>query len=135
MSSPPLPLTTPALRVLFVDDNALVRESMRECIEVLGHQVVDVASAEEALVRLSQQGFDVLLSDLNLPGLSGIELARKVAEQHPTVHTLLSSGVGGSLDLARYGIRAGWLPKPLSMDTLEQALRDIARHGGPSAAA
>src|SRR4051812_17515012 len=71
------------LRILFVDDNHLVREAMRDCLALLGHEVAEAASAEDALQQLTGHEFDVLMSDLNLPGLSGLELARRVARTHP----------------------------------------------------
>lgn len=72
-----------SLKVLVVDDQQTMRGLARQCLKRLG--VVDVslaATGEQALEAMTGKKFDVVISDLNMPGLSGVELARKIKE-HP----------------------------------------------------
>jgi CheY-like chemotaxis protein len=66
-------------RILVVDDDPDNREIVREVLEGAGHEVVTVGSAEEALEQLDRKEFDVVLSDIDLPGMSGIALAKELA--------------------------------------------------------
>ena len=72
-----------SLKVLVVDDQQTMRGLARQCLKRLG--VVDVtlaAAGEQALEAMTTKKFDVVISDLNMPGLSGVELARKI-KAHP----------------------------------------------------
>ncbi len=92
--APAPPATTPAagLRVLFVEDDPTLRMLTGEVMLELGHEVVLSESAEEALAQLERERFDVLLTDVGLHGMSGIELARRAREQHPGVSVVIASG-------------------------------------------
>ena len=77
-----------SLKVLVVDDQQTMRGLARQCLKRLG--VVDVslaATGEQALEAMMGKKFDVVISDLNMPGLSGVELARKIKE-HPVFRTI-----------------------------------------------
>ena len=65
-------------RLLIVDDEAVVRDSLREWFAEDGYPVFAVASAREALEKLAQEAIDVLLVDIRMPGMDGLELQRKV---------------------------------------------------------
>ncbi len=91
---PPLPADDmAATRVVIVDDHALVREGTLQLleqdpgIEVVGH----AGTAEEGLSLLDQLGPDVAIVDINLPGMSGLDLARKAGERHRNVRILIVS--------------------------------------------
>lgn len=74
-----------SLKVLVVDDQQTMRGLARQCLKRLG--VVDVAlaaTADAAMDALNQKKFDVVISDLNMPGMSGVELAAKI-KQHPVL--------------------------------------------------
>lgn len=109
-----------ALRILLVEDSPDTLHATTDLLEMLGHQVTPVASAEEALQALAQDSFDVMCSDIELPGMSGRELARRVRRDYPQVGIVFASG---------YGTRAGTsqvdaviLPKPYQVADLENAL-------------
>jgi CheY-like chemotaxis protein len=80
------------LTVLLVEDNDHVREFARHLLDELGYRVVTAASAEEALERLGTEPVDLLFSDVVMPGLSGVELARLARERDPALPVLLASG-------------------------------------------
>ena len=76
------------LKVLVVDDQQTMRGLARQCLKRLG--VVDVAlaaTADAALEALMAKKFDVVISDLNMPGLSGLDLAKKIKE-HPVLNRI-----------------------------------------------
>jgi signal transduction histidine kinase/DNA-binding response OmpR family regulator len=85
--------------VLLVEDDAPSREAMRDLIEVMGLRCCAAGSAEEALTRAAAQRYDVLLSDLTLPGMAGDQLALALRRTQPHVHVFLMSGYGQCADV------------------------------------
>ena len=69
-------------RVLVVDDFRQARESIADALRSAGHQVECVASGSEALVQLASESFDVIVTDLQMPGMSGLEFIRHL-ERRP----------------------------------------------------
>ncbi|CAN7219786.1 response regulator [Caballeronia sp. LjRoot29] len=112
------------LRVLIVEDDANTREATRELLELLDANVVSVDSAQAALDVIAQQLFDVLLTDVRMPGMSGLDLARAMQRVQPRVRVVLASGYGTSLaaELGDELSGATLLPKPFNFDELEQAV-------------
>jgi two-component system response regulator (stage 0 sporulation protein F) len=82
-------------RLLIVDDNREVRTALREAVETLGpdFEVMDVPSGEEALLELSSNDFDLLVMDVRLPGMDGLELLRRVKENQPDIKNILMTGL------------------------------------------
>jgi len=117
----PVPAAAPVagggLRVLLVEDEAEIRDNTRDMIEFLGHEVVAVATAEEAMQRLSLD-FDLLLTDVQLPGIHGNDLAQLAKAQFPHMKVLLASGFGSVQPMA--GVET--LPKPYTLEDLRAAL-------------
>ena len=111
-------------RILIVDDTRFDREIEREAIEGLG-AIEQAASAEEALERLRTESFDLLLTDLHLPGLSGIDLLTRVRAEHPETDVILVTA-HASVDSAVQALRMGaadYLNKPLRGDELTLVVR------------
>jgi len=111
-----------ALRILVVEDNADARDMLCELLGVLGHAVRGAASAEEALAIAGQDGFDVLLTDIGLPGMSGVDLARQLKRGQPGLDIVFSSGYGAVDDI---DFHAHVLPKPYSLAQLETLLAQV----------
>lgn len=80
------------LRILFVEDDPTLRMLTGEVMDELGHQVTLIESAEAALEELQKHSFDVLLTDVGLAGMSGLELARQARERYPQVDLVIASG-------------------------------------------
>lgn len=78
--------------VLLVEDDQLIRSAVAEVLQDAGHAVVEAGSAEEAMAALHTAPVDVLVTDINLPGSSGLELARRAAELRPGVRVVFASG-------------------------------------------
>lgn len=116
--APPAPQpvgTTPALEILLVEDNAMVRFSMEMMLAELGHRVSVAADAAEAM-RLAEANPDVLVTDLGLPDLDGLTLARRLRARRPGLRVVIASGRPGSVP------GAVWLQKPFGLDGLRQAV-------------
>ena len=112
-------------RVLFVEDEVVLRMSTTDMLERLGCSVAGVGSGEAALDLLAQeQEFDLLLTDVGLPGMSGEELAAKVREKYPSLPVVIASGYGRSGTQAD---RMHFISKPYSSIDLQQALDHAVR--------
>lgn len=81
-----------SLRILFVEDDPTLRMLTGEVMMELGHEVVASETAEEALEILERQPFDVLLTDVGLAGMSGIDLAREAGTRLPRLSLVIASG-------------------------------------------
>jgi CheY-like chemotaxis protein len=80
------------LRILLVDDDELVLETYQEGLSLKGHQVVVAHSGSEALLVMNKGGFDVLITDLSMSGMPGLELAKRAKKIEPALPIILFSG-------------------------------------------
>ena len=113
-------------RVMFVDDEVALRGVGRKMLRRLGYEplVFETSDAAWAAFESEPSAYDALLSDLSMPGLSGLDLARQILRVRPGFPIVLVSGFGGKLTRAearRLGIR-DLLNKPLDFQTLASAL-------------
>jgi polar amino acid transport system substrate-binding protein len=108
--------------VLLVEFDAEVRRTGLALLHSLGHRVTSVATGEEALAQAKQAEIGVVITDAELPGFPGLELARALLEHRPDLRVLLSTETSERLDLEG-DLRIGHLPKPYTRDSLEAALR------------
>jgi PAS domain S-box-containing protein len=117
-----VPTGAPTLRILLVEDDELIRMSTGELAGSFGHVVAEVANANEALALLENQTFDVLLTDVGLPGISGLDLAVEARRRLPEIKIVFASG---HYDLARpAGLADAYhLRKPYTRQDLAEALR------------
>jgi len=83
--------------ILLVEDNDLVRSFADGLLADLGYEVIATGSADEALARLAEGEVDLVLTDIVMPGMSGIELARKVNGERPGLPVLLATGYSDEL--------------------------------------
>jgi CheY-like chemotaxis protein len=117
-------------RVLLVEDEVVLRMSTADMLERLDCLVTGVGSGEEALELLTRGGdFDLLLTDLGLPGISGEELAKEVRARFPDMPVVIASGYGAT---ASGPSDTRFISKPYSSIDLQQAL-DHIDHMSPSA--
>lgn len=108
------------MNVLLVDDNQELRQATRELLEILGHQVTEAASGEQALEGASFAELDLLVTDLLMPGIDGVELTRRSLTAKPDLAVLLISSEAedsGLRDRVSRGDVA-FLGKPFSASAL-----------------
>ncbi|MBO9535499.1 PAS domain S-box protein [Herbaspirillum sp.] len=113
------------LRLLVVEDNIDSQELICELLETLGHEAHGVASGEEAQQALGDQAFDVLFTDVNLPGMSGVDLARNTLSRFPGMSIIFASGYG-EMVARNAGFASHSLPKPYDIAQLQDILGKIA---------
>ena len=118
--------------VLLVEDDLPSREAMGELLESFGLQYTAVANAEEALKLASTQRYDMLLSDISLPGLSGDTLARALRSAQPDLRILLMSGYGESAEIGQAIPGARMLAKPVDIELLRRELAACTAHAEPA---
>jgi CheY-like chemotaxis protein len=82
----------PRYSVLLVEDDFLIRMSTADLLAELGHQVSEASSAEEAIAMIAVRSFDVVVTDLGLPGLSGGEFAQQARKLSPDVGIIFATG-------------------------------------------
>ncbi|NOT34012.1 MAG: response regulator [Candidatus Eisenbacteria bacterium] len=82
----------PGMRILLVDDDARVRASIADELEHEGHELLAIGDSRSALEAIEAQEFDVVVTDLSMPGLTGIDLAARCKERRPHLPVILMSG-------------------------------------------
>jgi len=111
-------------RILLVDDEESVRETMAAILEREGYEVVSAPSGEDALEYVQGDGFDLLLTDLRMEGMSGVELMSAMRDRSPETPSIMLTGYA-SLDSAIEALREGaydYLVKPCHVDVLKAAV-------------
>jgi len=121
------------LRVLLVEDNPQVRDFAEGLLVDLGCEVVSSESGQEALKLLETNGIDLVLSDVVMPGMSGVELARRMRDLHPGVPVLLATGY--SDEIVRRGSEFDVLAKPFGAVDLSKAMAAVLNGSGQPASA
>jgi PAS domain S-box-containing protein len=112
-------------RVLLVEDEAGARHGLAEMLSMLGYTVVAAASGEQAFSLLPDAGFDILLTDLLLPGVDGGEVARRLRRRWPDLCVIVMSGYAED-EATRQGLsreEAHFLQKPFNLEVLAREVR------------
>ncbi|NVB40489.1 sigma-54-dependent Fis family transcriptional regulator [Pseudenhygromyxa sp. WMMC2535] len=117
-------------RILIVDDKPAMSALLVDDLEELGYTAEAANSAEEALARAGEQRFDVVVTDLRMPGGSGIQLCRDLIQDQPEIPVIVMTAFG-SMDAAIEAMRAGaydFLTKPFERSTLQLVLDRALNH-------
>jgi len=112
--------------ILVVEDEAIMRESLRDWLTEGGYQVETAEQGEEALKRIGEQDFGVLILDLRLPGKDGLEVLKEAMAKRPQLKGIIITAYP-SVQTAVEAIKVGaidYLPKPFSLDALEQLIQE-----------
>lgn len=118
---------TPSARILFVDDDAFMRRALDTMLRNRGYTTCLAASASAAMEILRTEPVDIVLTDQQMPGQSGLDLMRMMREAGFETPVILVTGFG-SVDLAVTAVRAGavhFLTKPVDPHELQQLITDI----------
>src|SRR5688572_4884643 len=122
--------STATASILVVDDEGPNRYSVKKTLEKVGYSVMAAASGEEALDMIKNEEFDVILTDIRMQGIDGVELLRRIKEQAPDAIVILMTGYA-SLGTAVEALRLGahdYLIKPGSSNDIRQSVsRGIER--------
>lgn len=124
-------------KVLVVDDDPVVGKSFNRVLsEDKGYVVVTAQNAQEALTKLREGGYDVVFTDIRMPGMDGLELAETVKAKHPWTPVVIVTGYGTTANEARAkaaGVSA-FLHKPLSPEVIEGTAANAMREPAPAVA-
>jgi two-component system CheB/CheR fusion protein len=118
----------PPSRVLVVDDEQEMREVTVRMLRSFGAEVVDVIDASSALAWLEREQFDLVVSDIMMPGIDGMEFARALRERHGPTRPLLALTALSSGAASEQARRAGFtafLTKPVTRNVLYRAVHDL----------
>lgn len=113
------------MKILYVEDNPELREAIGELLEAPDRVVHSCSDAEKALALCATDRFDVVVTDVSLPGISGTELARRLVAARPNQQVVLCSGYDFGDDARVLGAHVRSLPKPFDLDRLEALLAEI----------
>jgi CheY-like chemotaxis protein len=115
--------TVPKLSLLLCDDEPLIRMYVADVLRQLGHAVTETATALEAKAALAAGQFDVLVADVRLPDISGVELARIARAMAPAIGVVLTTGDSGVPEAAEIA-SAVVLLKPFGEIELGRAVKN-----------
>jgi DNA-binding NtrC family response regulator len=110
--------------ILVVDDDEVIRETLDELLSA-SYSCQTADTAEQALAKLEAQRFDVVLTDISMPGLNGMELLKRVVEKYPGTPVIIISGHSDQ-DHAEELISRGafdYLLKPFRLEVVEESVR------------
>jgi len=119
--------TIPSQRILVVDDEPLVRESIKMVLNMDGHRVETVSNGAEALEKLAQGDFDVVFTDHKMPGMTGEELARAIKAKYPVQIVIMLTAYGNQLTQRRPLVDFV-LTKPIDILLLRLMLLRLVSH-------
>lgn len=120
-------MTTNPFVILYVEDNEFVRDSFAEMLATAGRRIVCVADGAGAREALREQDVNLLITDINLPDGSGLDVAREALQQNPGLPVIVCSG-HDLRDVAQsLGPTAHPLTKPFVLDELEALVERLAQ--------
>ena len=118
-------------KILVVDDDEQMREDVAEMLEREGYEVTHVGSGEEALEKLKKEDIDVILTDLMMPGIDGMEVLRQSKKLKPAVRVIMITGFG-TIENAVNAMKDGasdYISKPFKIGevqaTVKRALEEV----------
>ena len=130
-SAKPTAAPAPEGRVLVVDDLLQVREAIAANLQAIGYDAVALPSAIAALERLEHESFDVVLTDLQMPGMDGLEFIRRIQKRQFGVQVAVITAyadVDSAVEAMRHGA-FDYVKKPFSAEQLEQLVAAAMAHG------
>ncbi len=113
--------------VLIVEDEAIMRESLRDWLKEGGYEVETAEEGEEALEKIAEKEFGVAVLDLRLPGENGLEVLKRATERDPKLKGIIITAYP-SIETAVTAMKMGavnYIVKPFTPDALEKAIQEI----------
>lgn len=116
-------------RILVVDDEPGTSKAIVRALNMSGYQADEAASGNQALARLALSSYDLMLLDLNMPGMDGLEVMRRVQQSHPNMQVIIFTAYA-TLESAIAAVKAGasdYLLKPCKLKDIEAAIERALR--------
>jgi CheY-like chemotaxis protein len=116
-------------KVLVVDDDPVIGRSFDRVLSENGYEVSTAHNGPQALARIRGEDYDVVFTDIKMPGMDGLELAERIRKARPWVPVVIITGYGTPANAARAEAAGVWgfLDKPLSPGTIERSTRAALR--------
>lgn len=114
-------------RILIVDDEKNLRFTMTMCLEPLGYEIGTADDGEDALSQLEKQEFDLILLDIRLPGMDGLDVLRQVVKHHPNVRIIMVSA-HGTVENAVEAMKLGavdFIQKPFTPQEIRTIVQQV----------
>jgi DNA-binding NtrC family response regulator len=121
-------------KVLLVDDEEEFVSALSERLNLRGIEVDSALNGEEALARLAQREFEVVILDVLMPGLGGLEVLKQIKSTHPNTQVILLTGHGSTKEGIE-GMRLGafdYLIKPVDIEDMLEKMKEAAKTVGTS---
>lgn len=119
-----------ATTALIVDDSSSIRMVLRMTLENAGYEVIEATNGQEALNTASKQHIDFVITDINMPGMDGVELVRSLRAQSTyrfiPILTLTNVNAERKKNEARDAGATGWIQKPFAPESLVNVLHKVA---------
>jgi len=115
-------------RILVVDDEDHIRRILVRALMAEGYDVSDASNGADAITKVIDSTFDILISDVRMPGMNGLEAVRAIKSKRPEVIAVITSGVADEETAQAEAIAAGasaYFTKPYSLDELLTTLEEI----------
>ena len=114
-------------KILIIDDEAIIRMSCERSLQAEGFSTGVASGGREGLEMIEKEKYDVVLLDLKMPDMDGMEVLSNIKSSWPDIHVIMISGYS-TVDTAVQALRCGavnFIQKPFSPDTIISAINDI----------
>jgi DNA-binding NtrC family response regulator len=117
-------------QILIVEDNDQMSALLADILELFDYRTRQAKDGEEALRCLKEDQYDLVITDLRMPKMSGTELLRLIKEAHPKLPVVVVSGYapGNTQNVIITERADGFLNKPFTVEQIERLLKDVLRH-------
>ena len=116
--------------ILVMEDDASISAALDMILTEAGYDVDVAETGEAALELFEQKGFDLIIADLKLPGINGMEVIKQIKEKKPEIEVIVITGVG-TQPIAEEAMTLGahdFLPKPFTDDQIKTAINEALKH-------
>jgi two-component system, cell cycle response regulator CpdR len=120
-----------AIRILYVEDNDIVREITTELLMENHPHVVAARTAEEALQEFKGGAFDLVITDISLPAMSGLDLTKNILDLKPDMPIIVASGYFIDLSLKSFGPKVRAIIKPFEVEEIDALITELCAAAEP----
>ena len=117
--------------ILVIDDEKNIRTTLTKCLRAEGYEVTAAINGEDGLEKLSEEDFDLILLDMKLPGMDGIEVLRRIRESHPFTPAIMITAYG-TVESAVEAMKLGavdYLNKPFPPEEIRKVVSQVLSRG------
>jgi CheY-like chemotaxis protein len=128
-TSPAPRYETPSMRMLVIDDEEFVRETLADMLTMLGHNVTVASGGPAGLTLMKESEFDLVFTDLSMPEMDGWEVAREIRRRHPETNIILITGHGAATPIAPSDkhLVHGIIGKPFDFDQVAEMIAEATQ--------